>query len=86
MKTKEGKLHLDHITSTPGIWYRSKADTSAAQRTIRMFSDWEDGVKHDIPYLARYSEAQVEILVVVSKMILLHLLHIGRKTSMVETR
>lgn len=43
---------------------------------LRGFLDDQDGVEYVVPDLARDSEAEVEVLVVVSEVIFLHLLNI----------
>lgn len=54
----------------------------------RLYSslDGEHCVKHVVPNFARDTEAQLEVFVVVGKMILLHLTHIRRQTGVVEPK
>ena len=89
----KGELqHLkDHITSAYGMQLSIQD-----RRSIRVhwdpsrvgagFSERDDGVEDDVPHLARHSEAQVEVLVVVGEVVLLHLLHVRGETRMVEPR
>ena len=53
---------------------------------VRESSDRQDCVEDIVPNLARHTEPKVEVLVMVSKVVLLHLLHVGGEAGVVQSR
>ena len=56
------------------------------QMTKEIDLDRQDSVKYIIPNLTGHAESEVEVLVVMRKMVLLHLLEIGGQAGVVHTR
>ena len=48
--------------------------------------DDEDGVEDVVPDLAGDAETEVEVLVVTSEMVFLHLTHVGRETGVMKSK
>ena len=48
--------------------------------------DDEDGVEDVVPDLAGDAETKVEVLVVMSEMVFLHLTHVGRETGVMKSK
>ena len=51
-----------------------------------MALDREDGVEDVVPDFAGDAETEVEVLVVMSEMVFLHLTHVGRETGVMKSR